>query len=156
MALFSVRTAVLLRDLRETLVLALPLMAGQLALFAQHMVDVVLAGHLGVRVLSVVAIGTNIWGTCVMAIVGVMMALPPGVAQLDGAGRRSDVVGLFRQAVWLALGLGLVMQQVAYWGGPLLVRAFGVEPELGAQVATFIRIMSFAAPPWPCSAPAAA
>lgn len=141
-----VRRAVVLQDLRETLVLALPLIAGQLALFGQHVVDVVLAGHLGARVLGVVAIGTNAWGIAVMAVVGVMMALPPGVAQLDGAGRRGEVVGLFRQAIWLALGVGVVMQQVAFWGGPMVVHAIGTEPGLAAETASFIRIISFAAP----------
>ena len=64
-----------MRDLRETLALALPLIAGQLALFSQHLVDVVLAGHLGARVLGIVAIGTNAWGVVMMAIVGVMIPL---------------------------------------------------------------------------------
>ena len=142
----SPHRAVLLRDLRETLTLALPLIAGQLALFAQHLVDVMLAGHLGARVLGIVAIGTNVWGVVLMAIVGLMMALPPGVAQLDGAGRRGEVVGLFRQAVWLALGLGVLMQQVAWWGAPLVLGLLGIAPELVSDTIDFIRVLSFAAP----------
>jgi len=140
------RRAVLLKDLRETLILALPLIGGQLALFSQHLVDVLLAGHLGARVLSIVAIGTNTWGVAVMAIVGMMMALTPGVAQLDGAGRRGEVVGLFRQAVWLAIGLGLAMQQVVWWVAPLVIGALGIAPDMAADTAAFIRVFSFAAP----------
>ena len=34
-----------------------------------------------------------------MAVMGVMLALPPSVAQLDGAGRRAEVGPLFRQAL---------------------------------------------------------
>ena len=146
MSLSLARRAVLLQELRETLVLALPLIAGQVALFAQHLVDVLLAGHLGARVLGIVAIGTNAWGVVIMAIVGMMMALPPGVAQLDGAGRRDEVVGLFRQAVWLALGLGVVMQQVAWWGAPLVIGLIGAAPDLVADTVDFIRVLSFAAP----------
>jgi len=138
--------SVLIRDLRETLVLALPLIAGQLALFSQHLVDVLLAGHLGARVLGIVAIGTNAWGVVMMAIVGVMMALPPGVAQLDGAGRRGEVVGLFRQAVWLALGLGVVMQQVAWWAAPVVVGLIGIAADTAAETVAFIRVLSFCAP----------
>ena len=65
------------RDLRETFILALPLIAAQMALFGQHIVDVLLAGHLGARVLGIVAIGTNVWGVFVMATVGVMLAALP-------------------------------------------------------------------------------
>ncbi|MCC6719235.1 MAG: MATE family efflux transporter [Acetobacteraceae bacterium] len=140
------RRGVLVRDLRETLALALPLIGGQLALFSQHLVDVMLAGHLGARVLGVVAIGTNTWSVAVMAIVGMMMALPPGVAQLDGAGRRGDVVGLFRQAVWLALGLGLVMQQVTWWGAPVVLARLGMDDGLLAETVAFTRVLSLAAP----------
>ncbi len=146
MSPFSTRWPVLARDLRETLVLALPLIAGQLALFGQHLVDILLAGHLGARVLGIVAMGTNSWGVVMMAIVGVMMALPPGVAQLDGAGRRSEVVGLFRQAVWLAVGLGVVMQQVAWWAAPLVIGLIGVAPDLLSETVAFIRVLSFSAP----------
>ena len=140
------RRAVLLQDLRETLALAVPLIAGQLALFSQHLVDVVLAGRLGARVLAIVGIGTNAWGVVLMAIVGLMMALPPGVAQLDGAGRRREVVGLFRQAVWLALAVGVLMQQVAWWGAPLVLGRLGIAPDLVADTVDFIRVLSFSAP----------
>ena len=130
MTFHFIRRAVLLRELRETLALAVPLIGGQVALFAQQLVDVVLAGHLGARVLAIVAIGTNAWGVVIMAIVGMMMALTPGVAQLDGAGRRREVVGLFRQAVWLALAVGVLMQQVAWWGAPLVLGLLGIAPKL--------------------------
>lgn len=138
--------AVLRQDLRETLVLAFPLIGAQLALFAQHMVEVMLAGHLGPRVLGAVAIGTNIWGLGLMAIVGVMMAVSPSVAQLDGAGRRGEVAGLFRQAVWLAVGLGVATQQAAWWGGPALARVMGIEEALVAEVTVFLRAMSLGGP----------
>ena len=146
MTFHAFRRPVLLRDLRETLALALPLIAAQLALFGQHLVDVVLAGHLGARVLSVVGIGTNAWGVVLMAIIGMMMALPPSVAQLDGAGRRREVVGLFRQAVWLALGLGVLMQQVAWWGAPVVLGLLGIAPDVIADTVNFIRVLSFSAP----------
>ncbi len=140
------RRTVLAKDLRETLILALPLIGGQLALFAQHLVDVLLAGHLGARVLGIVAIGTNAWGVALMAIVGMMMALPPGVAQLDGAGRRGEIVGLFRQAVWLAIGIGVAMQQVVWWAAAPLIGALGIAPDMTADTVAFMRVLSFAAP----------
>jgi MATE family multidrug resistance protein len=140
------RRGVPVRDLRETLVLALPLIGGQVALFAQHMVDVLLAGHHGAQALAIVAIGTNAWGVVMMGIFGVMMALTPGVAQLDGAGRRGEVVGLFRQAVWLALALGVVMQQVAWWGAPVVVGLIGIAEDTAAETVAFMRVLSFNAP----------
>ncbi|HEY0419287.1 MAG TPA: MATE family efflux transporter, partial [Acetobacteraceae bacterium] len=138
--------AVPMADLRATIRLALPLIAGQLAIFGQHLIDVMLAGHLGTQVLGAVAVGTNIWSLPVMATVGMMMAMPPSVAQLDGAGRRGETAALFRQSVWLAIMLGAVLQQVAWWGGPMLAGMIGLEPALVAEVVAFLRPISFEAP----------
>ena len=134
------------RDLRETFTLALPLIAAQMAPFGQHIVDVLLAGHLGARVLGIVAIGTNVWGVFVMATVGVMMAVPPSVAQLDGARRRGEVLGVFRQALWMALGFGLLVQQAAHWLAPLVIGRLGIDPALATETVDFVRVIALAAP----------
>ncbi len=134
------------RDLRETLTLALPLIAAQVALIAQHVVDVLLAGHLGARVLGIVAIGTNAWGVALMGIVGLMMALPPGVAQLDGAGRRGEVIPLFRQALWLALFVGVAVIGLAWLVAPYVVGLLGIDPALSAETVAFLRVLSLTAP----------
>jgi MATE family multidrug resistance protein len=143
--LFAPRAA-LARDFRETLVLAVPLIAAQMALFAQHLVDVLLAGHLGARVLGIVAIGTNVWGVFIMATVGVMAAVPPSVAQLDGAGRRGEVLGVFRQALWLALAVGVVVQQGAHWLAPVVISRIGIAEDLAGETIAFIRVIALCGP----------
>jgi MATE family multidrug resistance protein len=81
-----------------------------------------------------------------MGIVGLMMALPPGVAQLDGARRRGEVAALFRQAVWLALLVGAAMQQLTWWAAPMVVGWVGAAPDLAAETVSFMRALSFGAP----------
>jgi MATE family multidrug resistance protein len=44
-----------------------------------------------------------------MVPMGTLMSLPPSVSQLDGAGRRDEIGPLFRQALWLAAGLGALL-----------------------------------------------
>ena len=48
----------------------------------------VLAGHLDAHMLGAVSVGTNVWlfDIAIVSVIGVMLALPPSVAQLDGAG----------------------------------------------------------------------
>src|SRR5579859_442617 len=75
--------AVAEREFRSTIVLAGPLIGGQLCLIAANVVDVVLAGHLGAPVLGAVAIGTSIWAFALMGLAGLMMAVSPTVAQLE-------------------------------------------------------------------------
>ena len=63
--------------------------------------------------------------------------VPPSVSQLDGAGRREDIGGLFRQAMWLALGLGLVLfaflTLIPHALGPM-----GIAPEIVPGATEFL------------------
>ncbi|HEY2132840.1 MAG TPA: MATE family efflux transporter [Acetobacteraceae bacterium] len=124
----------------------MPLIAAQLAAIGGNVVDVVLAGHLGAHVLGAVAVGTSLWGVAIMGMVGIMMALSPSVAQLDGAGRRGEVGPLFRQALWLALGLGIFAQTLVFFAGPAVVAGMGLPAGLAQSASGFLRAASFAAP----------
>jgi MATE family multidrug resistance protein len=140
------RAALLRFEAQATLHLALPLIGGQLAAFSWSIVDIVLAGHLGAAVLGAVAVGTNVVGFAIMAIMGVLMALPPSVAQLDGAGRRGEVASLFRQAVYLAVGLGFALGLLTLWFGTGVARVAGVDAALLPGVDAFLRGVWLAVP----------
>jgi MATE family multidrug resistance protein len=133
-------------DARATLRLALPLIAGQLASFSWSIVDIVLAGHLGADVLGAVAIGSNIFGLAIMAILGVMLAVPPIVSQLDGAGRRSETAFIFRQAAWLGLGLGAVLGALTWVAGTRLAALAGIAPTTLPAVDGFLTAVCLGAP----------
>ncbi len=122
----------LLRELRETLRLAVPLVLGQLSAIGMNVIDALLAGHLDAHTLAAVAIGTSVWSLVIVAAIGVMMALPPSVAQLHGAGRRDAIGPLFRQALWLALALGVGLGLALRFGGALLVGAHRPRTAAGA------------------------
>ena len=97
------RLARLKVEVVATFVLALPIVIGQLLTIAMNVIDTVLAGHLGTRVLAAVAMGNQVWVLALLIVIGVMLAVTPAVAQLDGAGRRAEVSAVFRQALWLAM-----------------------------------------------------
>ena len=54
--------------------------------------------------------------------IGVLMAVPPTVSQLHGAGRRGEIGAVFRQALWLALMLGLALILVVRGGARALTQ----------------------------------
>ncbi len=134
------------REFRATLRLALPLVGGQLCLIGGNVVDVVLAGHLGPDVLGAVAVGASIWGLALMALSGLMLAVPPIVSHLAGAGRRGEAVAVFRQALLLAVAAGVVGAVAVGWGGPMLVGGLGLAPGLEVGVDAFLRAIAFGAP----------
>jgi MATE family multidrug resistance protein len=136
----------LAHELKEMLRLALPLVTGQLSAIGMNVIDAMLAGHLDAHTLGAVAVGTSVWSLALVAAIGVMLALPPSVAQLNGAGRRPEIGALFRQALWLALALGLLLMFGVHFGGPVLVGAIGVDGKLIPDVTRFLHAISYGAP----------
>lgn len=107
-------TAVLLRtrlraEMRTTAALAAPLVLGHVATGLIGFVDNVLAGHHGTATLAAVTVGTALWWLPMLIPMGTLLAVPASVSQLDGAGRRDEIGPLFRQALWLAVVLGVVV-----------------------------------------------
>jgi MATE family multidrug resistance protein len=97
------------QEVRTSAVLAGPLVAGHLSTGLIGFVDSVIAGHHGTQTLAAVAVGTALFWLPMMIPMGTLMSLPPSVSQLDGAGRRGEIGPLFRQALWLAALLGVVL-----------------------------------------------
>ena len=136
----------LARELKAMLRLALPLVTGQLSAIGMNVIDAMLAGHLDAHTLGAVAVGTSVWSLAIVAAIGVMLALPPSIAQLNGAGRAGEIGPLFRQALWLSALLGLLLFVGVHFGGPLLIVAIGVDPALVPDVTRFLHAISFGAP----------
>jgi MATE family multidrug resistance protein len=134
------------RELRAIVVLALPLIGGQLSTMGMNLIDVLLAGHLGAQVLGPVGVGTSVWMLAVVSINGLMMAVPASVAQLDGAKRRDAVWSLFTQALMLAIAVGSGLGMLIAMLGPLLIGAMGVTPDLLQGATQFLHVIAPAAP----------
>lgn len=132
-------------ELGATVRLALPLIAAQLAAMGTNVVDALLAGHVNAHVQAAVATGAGVWSLAILAGIGTMMAVPPTVAQLDGAGRRDEIGAVFRQALWIALVLGIVLCLLVRRAEPLL-DVIGVVPELRHDVGDFLGAIGWAAP----------
>lgn len=125
------------QELARTARLAAPLAAGHLATGMIGLVDSLVAGRHGTGTLAAVSVGTAMFWLPMMIPMGTLMALPPSISQLDGAGRRHEIAPLFRQALWLALALGLLL-----WGlmslFPLALDLIGIAPDIRPGATDFI------------------
>ena len=120
MNLFRFDRARVGREILATVLLALPLMLAQLAAIGSNVIDAVLAGQVSAHVLGAVAVGASIWSLAIVSGIGMMMSVPPSVSQLDGAGRRHEVGEVFHQAIWLALGMGVLLWFAVRHAEPLI------------------------------------
>lgn len=132
-------------DLLPTIRLALPLIAGQLAVVGMNVVDTVYAGRIDAQTLAAVGLGTALWGPLLLLLVGHMIALSPTVAQLRGAGRLADTGAALAQGI----ALGQLVAVVAVAAMPLalpLMAWVGVEEALRAPAFDFLQGMAWGAP----------
>lgn len=116
-------------EVRATARLALPLMLGHVSTGLIGFVDNVIAGHHGTATLAAVTIGTSLLWLPMLVPIGTLVALTAAVSHLDGAGRRGEIGPLFRQALWLAAALGVLM--FAFLSAvPALLPWLGIAPEI--------------------------
>ena len=109
---------------------AWPMLVAQLAFILNFTVDTAMAGRLSAVQLAGVSLGTNLYVSIAIAMIGVLSALGPIAAHHFGAGRL-DLVGRdVRQALWLAAFLSLPGCAALIWHDPWIAAA---EP--GADVA---------------------
>lgn len=139
------RLARLLREMRVSFLLALPLVLSQVSSMAMNIVDTVLAGRHGPVTLAAVGVGSAVWSVVILVSIGVLMAVPPTVSQLNGAGRRAEIGPVFRQALWLALALGLALVFVVR-AGAVALAPLGITAEARPEAVAFLRAISWGAP----------
>ena len=130
---------------REILGLAVP---ATLALAADpllSLVDTALVGRLGSVPLAALGIDTAVFTTVFFGFNFLTYGTTAAVARRRGA---DDLEGASRyavQALWLALGLGLLASAVLLVAAPVIVRLMGATPEVAGPAIVYLRIRAAAA-----------
>jgi len=129
--------------------LAWPMLVGQLATVGMAVVDVAMSGHASAFDLAAVSLGASVWSMLIVTLMGVLMSVNPTVSHLVGAGELSRIPHSVRQALWKALGVGLVAMLAAN----LLASLFDhlqIEAAVVPLAKQFLHVVSFAMPAFAC------
>ena len=132
-------------EVRQSARLAAPLAAGHLSHGLVAFVDTVVAGRHGTTTLAAVAVGTALFWLPMMLPMGTLMALPPSVSQLDGARRRGEIGPLWRQSLWLALGLGALLFALVTVL-PLMLGPMGIAADIIPGATGFLHAIRWGIP----------
>jgi MATE family multidrug resistance protein len=114
------------RDFSETLRLAAPVIVGQWAAVAMSFVDTTMCGRFSPAALAAVAVGGSLWATAILFLTGVLMALPPSVAQLRGGGSRGEATSVAWQVFWIGQAVSGILI-VGLLEADVLLRFVGVD-----------------------------
>ena len=129
-------------ELRRLVALALPMILTQISQMGMGVADTMMAGRVSATDLAGVALGGNFYWPVMLFMTGVLMSLTPTVSQLDGAGRRGETGEVARQAMWLAVGGGLVAIVLLNHVEPLY-RMIGVAEEAIPIATGYLHAMSW-------------
>lgn len=128
-------------ELCSLLKLATPIIIAQLANTAMGFVDTVMAGRVSPQDLAAVALGNSIWIPVFLLMTGILLATTPKVAQRFGSGAHTEIGPLVRQALWLALGVGIAAA-VMLWNAEIVLSLMNVDPVLIEPAMGYLRAVA--------------
>ena len=125
---------------------ALTVLAGQLAVMAFGVTDTIVAGRYSEASLAALSVGSAIFISVYVALMGVLQALLPAWAELRGA-RETDGVGRsVRQALYLCAVASIIGIAILLAPGPML-RWTEVPVALRTEVENYLAVLALALPP---------
>ncbi|PKH27027.1 MATE family efflux transporter [Enterobacterales bacterium CwR94] len=133
-------------EARQLLALAIPVILAQVAQTSMGFVDTIMAGAVSATDMAAVAVGTSIWLPAILFGHGLLMALTPVVAQLNGSGRRDRVAHQVRQAFWLAGIVSIVIMVLLHNAGLLIGSMHNIDPALADKATRYLQALLWGAP----------
>ena len=112
---------------------------------ANAVIDTAMAGRLSAIDLASVGIAAAIMATVLMSLISVLLALPPIIAQLYGAGRGAEVGREIHQSVWISLVLALAAILVLRFPGPIISISH-LQPVVEMKVRAYLAASAWGVP----------
>jgi len=131
-------------EARALILLALPLIIGNLAWSAIAATDLLLLGRLGADSLAAGALGVNLYNAFMIFGMGLVTAASPMIASERGARRHSvrDIRRTVRQAMWAAVTICIPCWLVL-WHAEAILILLGQDPALSAGAGEFVRMLQW-------------
>ncbi|MGD8106166.1 MATE family efflux transporter [Pantoea sp. FN0302] len=133
-------------EARQLLALAIPVILAQVAQTAMGFVDTIMAGSVSATDMAAVAVGTSIWLPAILFGHGLILALTPVVAQLNGSGHRERIASQVRQAYWLAAMVSVLIMIVLWNAGYMIHAMHDIDPALADKAVGYLRALLWGAP----------
>jgi hypothetical protein len=121
-------------------------LAGQLATMAFGITDTIVAGRYSQQALAALSVGSAVFITVFIALLGTLQALLPTWAELHGAGRKNDLGRSVRQALYLA-GFACIVGVIGLQFPGFLLHTTDVPAALEGDVRSYLAVLTLALPP---------
>ena len=125
---------------------ALTVLAGQLAIMAFGVTDTIVAGRYSPAALAALSVGSAVFVSVYISLMGILQALLPLWSEQRGAGRLPAMGRSLRQSLYLCLGICVVGMTVLL-SPEAVLRWTDVPEALKADVRNYLTILAWGLPP---------
>ncbi len=127
--------------------LGVPIILTQLSQMGISVIDAIMAGRVSPTDLAGVSLGGTFYFPPVVLLSGVAMAITPIISQMHGAGKEAGGGAVVRQALWIAIGGGLLTVAVLLLFGERGYRLIGVDPAAIPVATAYLKYISIGVVP---------
>jgi len=132
----------LISEIKQCLLLAVPLATAQLAQSSTGFVDTVMMGWLGSETIASGGLGATLFTFLLLITTGIVTAVSPLVAEAYGAGKPQEVGKIVQQGLGISLLLGIPIV-IILWNGGALLLLLGQNAATVALAETYLRAIAF-------------
>jgi len=131
---------------RDVMKLAFPALGALIAEPLFVLTDTAMVGHLGASALASLGLAGVILQTVIGLMIFLAYATTPRVARLLGSGDKKSALEAGVDSLWFAVGLGVALSLVGMASGPLVVGAFGANPEVSSGALDYLTVSWWGVP----------
>ncbi len=132
-------------EARAIIRLSVPVFIAQIAQTSMGFVDTVMAGGYSATDMAAVAVASSIWMPAILFGIGLLMAMVPMIAQLNGASKATAIPFQFQQGLYMALLLSVPIGLILYKAG-FIINLMDVEAALTEKTIGYLHAVIWAVP----------
>ncbi len=132
-------------QVKRLLALATPIFFAQLAQTSMSLVDTIMSGRVSATDMAAIAVAASIWLPLILFGNGLLLALPPTVSYLNGAGKRDKIAHQIRQGLWLVIGCSIILGLLVHYSY-YVIQFMELEPRLAHITQGYLDVMLWGMP----------
>ncbi|WP_325892629.1 MATE family efflux transporter [Grimontia sp. NTOU-MAR1] len=132
-------------EAKSIIKLGIPVFIAQLAQTSMSFVDTVMAGGVSATDMAAVAVATSIWLPSILFGIGILIAMVPIIAQLNGSGRQNKIPFQVQQGIYLAILLSVPIGLLLY-NASHIINYMNVEEALTEKTIGYLYAVILAVP----------
>lgn len=125
----------------KLLALMMPILITQMSTVGIGFLNTIMAGHASAVDLAGVSVGAGLFLPVFEAVIGLLMAASPLIAQLRGQNQLEKVPGLIRVGLFIALGIGIAFHVLYTFGRYLIFTWMGIDASVALIAEQYLLYM---------------